>query len=476
MGRLRLATLDLGRSVSWTLALIGFIVGARTITDNSFLTHLATGRLILAERAVPSVDPYSYLAGGRAWTVQSWLVSVVYAGLDDTLGGWSIRILNGLVGVAIALGLWRLVAPAGQLVVRVALVSLAVLTGTYLWPPRPLLFGLLAMVLVLQVVQGLRPQWWLLPVFWLWVNSHGSFVLGLVMMGTVSLGAAIDQRRWPSAEARMMGLATLGCLLGALNPVGWRLLWFPVQLLGRRQALDRVSEWKAPTFHSVPEQLFLVLLVLIVLGASRRCRWRELLPALTFFVSGLLAIRNLGLASVVIVVFVAPALEGLVGQLDGTSQSPAARLLGVTAGFGLVMAIMAVTWSPTVELDAYPEDEVDWLEARSLIADETVVVAQRDFVGNYLTLRYGPRARVFMDDRFDFYPLDVIADHNALVLGGDMAEVLQRRHFDVVLWEADSPLYRWLEADPSWDIVRQDDAWFVACRVASSAYERCSSV
>ena len=91
---------DLATSISWLLALVGFVVGARTITDNSFLTHLATGQLIIAGWSVPTVDPYAYSAAGAPWTVQSWLASLVYAGLDATAGGWAIRLLHGLVGAA----------------------------------------------------------------------------------------------------------------------------------------------------------------------------------------------------------------------------------------------------------------------------------------------------------------------------------------------------------------------------------------
>jgi hypothetical protein len=467
---------ELARSVGWMLALIGFVVGARTIADNSFLTHLATGQLIAEGGRVPTVDPYSLVARGEPWTVQSWLVSVLYAWLDANLGGWAIRLVNGGLGLGITLGLWRLVAPARQLVVRTGLVSLAVLTGTYLWPPRPLLFGLAALVLTLQVVQGLRPAWWLVPVFWFWVNCHGSFVLGLVLIGSVAAGAAIDRRQpLPRPELRLAALAVVGCLAGAVNPLGWRLLWFPVHLMGRGEALDRVAEWRAPTFRSVPEQLFASLLVLVVVAAARGGRWRALVPALAFFASGLLAVRNLGVASLVVVTMVAPSLAGLVGRLDGAVRSRLSRVVGAAAGAGLAAAVALVVLGAPVDLAGYPRDQVDWLEARSLVASDGVVLAQRETVGNYLTLRYGPEARVFMDDRFDFHPPDVIADHNALVMGGDMAGVLDRRRVDVVLWATGSPLERWLARDPAWDVVQRDHDWFIACRRTSAVYSRCVS-
>jgi hypothetical protein len=466
---------DLSRAIGRVLALLGFVIGARVIVDNSFLTHLATGRLILERGAVPTADPYSALASGLPWTVQSWLVSVIYAWLDATAGGWSIRVFHGALGAGITLGLWQLVAPSRQLVTRVWLTGLTLLTGTALWAPRPLLVGLAAAVVTLQVVQAMRPRWWLVPLFALWVNCHGSFALGLALLAAVAVGAAVDRRRWPRAEIGLGLRAALGCGLGALNPQGWRLLWFPVELLRRGDALRHVAEWRAPDFRSVPEQLFLALLALIVVAASRRCPWRQLVPGLVFFASGLLAVRNLGMASLVIVALMAPSLAGLGGRIDGAGPSRISRPLAAAAAVGFLVVSLVVALEPAIELSDYPVAEVDWLDTRSLVATEGVSLGHREVVGNYLTLRYGEQARVFMDDRFDFYPLDVITDHNELVLGGDLDGVLSRRGFDVVLWSAESPLGRWLEHDEGWDVVHHDGNWLIACRRSSPVYGRCRS-
>ncbi|MGF1599958.1 MAG: hypothetical protein ACFCVK_24120 [Acidimicrobiales bacterium] len=463
----------LATGVAAVLVLTGFIVGARPIADNSFLTHLATGRLIIESGSVPVADPYSALAAGEPWTVQSWLVSALYAVLDGTLGGWSIRVVHGLAGAAVVAGTWRLVAPARQLVTRAALTGLVLLVGTFLWSPRPLMLGLVAMVLCLQVVQGIRPRWWLVPLFWVWVNAHGSFVLGLAVVGAVVVGSAIDQRRLPRDELRTAATAVVGCAVAALNPVGWRLLWFPFQLMGRSETLDRVAEWASPSFRAPVEQLWLLLLPLVVLAARRGAGWRSLLPAIVFVVAGLLAVRNLGLASIVIVGLAGPALAGVVGTLDGSIRGLVPRALVAVAAVGAVLATATVATASPIDLDDYPIDEIDWLEERGLVADPDVLVAQRDFVGNLLTLRYGTEARVFMDDRFDFHPRAVIADHNTLLAAGDFDEIVARNGFDVLLWERGGALERWVEDRSAWVIVTGSDDWFVACRTTSPVADRC---
>ena len=179
----------LGNSLGVLVALFGLVVGARTLVDNSFLTHLATGELILDSGRVPSVDPYSRTAAGQPWTVQSWLASVLYAALNRLAGPVAIRLMHGLVGAAVAVGLWRLVAPAREPLARLGLVLLPVALGVGFWSPRPLMFGLLAMVVLLSVVQTNRAPWILIPLMWLWANSHGSFPLAFVLLGAVIAGS-----------------------------------------------------------------------------------------------------------------------------------------------------------------------------------------------------------------------------------------------------------------------------------------------
>ncbi len=62
---------SLERAIGWVLVSLGFLIGSRAISDNSFFTHLSTGNLILDERSVPTTDVFSFTAAGEPWTVQS---------------------------------------------------------------------------------------------------------------------------------------------------------------------------------------------------------------------------------------------------------------------------------------------------------------------------------------------------------------------------------------------------------------------
>ena len=470
---------DLAFAVGGVMALLGFLVGARPLADNSFLTHLATGRLILDTGAVPTVDSYSLVSAGEPWTVQSWLVSLIYGLLEAGPGLWAIRILHGTLGLAVVAGVWRLTASARSLVLRAALTGSVLVIGTFLWSPRPLLVALVGFVVVLLVLEGRLHPGWLLPVFWVWVNSHGTFVLGAGLVAVHTMGRIIDCRLdghrpgFSGKEVRVVVWTAVGVVSGALGPLGPRLLWFPVALMGRNEALHNVAEWRSPSFRSPVEVLFLLLLPVLVVAAGRGAPWRALLPSILFFAAGLMAVRNLGISSIVIVGLLAPWLDAWPGSLDGREQGLVARAVMAVGVFGLVVVVLATALQPALRLDSYPVDEVDWLLERDLVADPGVRLAQRDYVGNYLHLRFGEDARVFMDDRFDFHPLESVADHAALLSGGDIEEIIERRRFDVILWESGSALHRWLSDRSDWTIVRVDDEWLIACRVGSAVAARC---
>ncbi len=454
----------LERSIGWLLATVGFLIGSRTITDNSFFTHLATGNLVLDSGSVPTADVFSYTATGEPWTIQSWLATIWYRGLYEMAGLGAVRIANGLLIAALVGSLWRLTRGSKTLLPRVGLVGLALTVGTLMWSPRPLVFGLLGLAFVIEIVENdRRPLWLLIPTMWLWVNTHGSFPLAFVYLGAAGLGHLIDAKRFRRRDLQAAGWLTGATLLGALNPLGFRLLVFPFELLSRQEALADVAEWRPPDFDRPSEWAFVMLAFALLASAKLGAKWRHLLPAFGFFVTGLLAVRNINPAIVVLVAGAAPGLGAIPGTLDGRARGLAGRAVAVTslAVFGLVAVFAVIT--PGIDYEKYPVLEVDWLEERGLVAQDDINLVHRDITGNYLELRFGQRARVFIDDRYDMYPQAVIDDHADLYFGGEFTEILDRYDADVVLWEASGRFADWIREDDSgWNVEFESEDWIVA--------------
>lgn len=455
---------SLERAIGWLLVAIGFLIGSRVISDNSFFTHLTTGNVILDSRSVPTADVFSFTAAGDPWTVQSWFASVWYRAIYEITGLGGLRVANGLLVAVLVSALWRLSARATMLLPRVLLLGATLTIGAMMWAPRPLVFGLLCFALAVEVVENpKRPLWLFIPIMWLWVNTHGSFPLMFLFIGAVGVGQLIDDRKFHRRDVEAGLWLIAGTLIGAINPVGFKLLTFPFELLSKREALEDVVEWMPPKWDRPSEWAFLVLAA-AVLGAWKcGAQWRHLLPAIGFFITGAMAVRNINPAAVVMVACAAPALSALPGTLDGRASSLASRGVAVMSGTLLALFAVFAFLTPGIDYSSYPVLEVDWLEEQGLVAQPDVNLVHRDTTGNYLELRFGDDARVFMDDRYDMYPIEVIDDHAELYFGGDFAGILDRYDADAVLWEAEGDFADWLRSnDSSWTVTMDGDDWIVA--------------
>lgn len=456
--RRRGATAGLG--VGLVVVAVGFYLGSRPMHDNSFLTHLATGRLIVDTGGIPRHDPYSFTAPGHAWTVQSWLPSLLY-GLADRVGDHALLALHGVVAAALALALWRLAAPATGLVARLAAVSPALMAGAALWAERPFMVGLVCLAVTAWALEDERVSpAWLVPVGWVWVNSHGSFPYGLGLLLVAWVGRRLDGR--PTARVRRLaGWAAAGLALGALNPLGPRLLAFPLTALERREQFRSIVEWASPSFADPGPAVTLAGLLAALVLLVRRPSWERGLVVAAFTALACLAQRNLAVAGVVMVPALAHGLSGW-GRLQPGAGGRVGRLTTAAGLAAVVLVVANAATGPAWRLDAYPVAELAWMRARGLLAGR---VATQDFVGNYRTLAEGPAGEVFIDDRYDMYPRRVADDYTALLRGRSSWErVLDRWRIDAVLWERDAPLATLLAASGDWRVVHRTKGWVVAVR------------
>lgn len=443
------------------VVMIGAYIGAASLGDNSFFTHLATGRYIL-EHGFPSHDVYSFTAPGERWVVQSWLVSVVYGALDRAVGLVGIRAFSAVLAGAVAGIMWTLTRPAKGLVARLAICVAGLTLGATMWAPRPLMVGLVLLGITLLVAEGRIPAPVLLPVFWLWVNSHGSFPLGFVALACFALGRRLDGERRPP-EVRGLLWAGGGILLGAVNPLGPVLLTFPVSLLKRQDSLSAVVEWQSPSFSQVYARAFLVLVLFAIAALVRRPSWRAAVPFAVFLAAGLIATRNLPVAMLVMTPGIARGAEGL-GGLTGEVRSRVTALLAVVVILIGGLAVAVRLGEADLDLRDYPVDAVAWLDQNGLLGPDTRR-ATSDVTGNYLELLLGDRAQVFSDDRVDMYPPEVVADELTLLHAEPgWRSVLDRWDIDVVLWQRGAAIDEFLAADPGWRLAYADQGWVIYVR------------
>lgn len=478
--------------------LVGLALGAKPISDNSTLVHLRTGVDIVAGLGIPRVDPYSATAAGSEWIVQSWLPAVAYGvaqKLDDA--GRILLVFNGVLTALLALLVHRLARAGSPLRTLGAALTAVAISGPW-WTPRPLLVGLACLALMILVVEsppapearfsGRRP-WLLLPIAWVWVNSHGSFPLGALWLLATAIGCAFDERRLVTDRFRAGLWFAGGLVLACVNPLGPKLLLFPLVVGDRREVFRFIIEWKSANFQSDRGLVAAVAVgIAVVVLSRRRIPWRAALPAGLFLLLGLLAQRNLAPAGIAM----APALglalavrpdeagearhvaddpderddPGDPAEASGTgAHAPARRdrVLAVVMAVAAVVLVANAISNGALNLKAYPTEVMAEAERLGAFGPDKLV-AMQDTAGCYRILRRGRAARVFIDDRYDMYPVAVSLDYKALLDANQKAfEVLDRRRVDSVLWQRSLPLVAALQ-ERGWRETAGDKTWVLLQR------------
>jgi hypothetical protein len=439
------------------------LIGLGPLNDNSFLTHLATGRIMWDTHHIPHSDPYTFTAPGKAWVVQSWLASLFYGAADKWWGPPGVLLLVGLSAAAVGALVWTLTRPAGSLVGRLLILVPVIIVGTDGgWVERPLLFGLMAMGVLLLAAEGRVDPRWLVPVMWVWVNTHGSFPLGLVALGLLALGRKLDNES-PATELRALKWASIGTVVAGINPLGPRLLLFPIELLSRQSVLANVIEWQAPKFTHIGQRAFLAEVVLAIVLVARRPSWRIVLPLAVFTAAALLGARNTVVASMIFIPGLARCMTDLgamtlTGDVRRQIFRPVAAALAVVA----LLAMIVAAQGPVYSYNGYPVAAVTWAQRNGLLGADSRVVS-RDFVGNYLEGRTGTSVPVFLDDRYDMFPAKVVDDFLTLNDGhADWEVVLEDYRASAVLWPANEVLSQLLAISPRWRVVYSDQEFVIA--------------
>lgn len=471
-----------GGSLAAVMALVGgaaALVAARPLADNSFLTHLATGRLIL-DRGVPTENPFLFT--GTSFPVPSWWWSILLGLADDLGGAATIRLLTALVAGLVGASLVRLTRPgvdelerrpdvSTSLLSAVVPAVLALVCVMLFLSGRPHVAGYLLLALALVVWNEHRSPWWLVAIFACWVNVHGSWLFGIAVLVLLGVARAIDDRRVRARDGWNVLAAVGGAVLGgALYPTAFEIVLLPTRQFGdpvEREALESYQEWSRVPFDQPILYALLALGGVALFGAVKARRWATAGAVVALVLMGWSGSRLVPIAAVSLVPFAAIAMRDV-----GTLGLPSGRAARAALATGMVLCVATVLFSFSSEpydLDKYPVAAVDWLEQRDLVADDARVVSH-DYVGNYLEWRFGDRANAYVDDRPD---AETLLQYQQLLLAEDgWRDELDEIDAPVVLWSADGELADELAEDPDWvDAVELDD-YRIFCR--SDIADRCS--
>ncbi|MHB8875076.1 MAG: hypothetical protein ACYC8T_15430 [Myxococcaceae bacterium] len=402
------------------------------IGDYDIWYHLRAGELFLAHGPLGQLEPFSFTAPTEPMSVQSWLAAVLFHLVHRVSGAGGLVAFNAAV-VAATFTLVFLTArlfarEPGDTLLAVLVLTLAAFAVRFRMSVRPHVLEYLLLAATLLVLHRYRHRGkgplWLLPILQLvWVNVHGSHVLGLALPA-IFLAAELLLRvpglPWRPIErsavplplfARPLGLVVAANLLATLlNPSGHRALLFPFLVAGQTTYMQNINEWQPLRLDLLVGYgarytwAFTALVGLWLVGTAVRRRRLDPLDLLLFSFFGLLALKGVRL----IPEFALATAPAIVRNL----AEPARRLAAPRPRAGALLALAVVALAvPGWLLDGnyafglgkkdhiFPDDAVRFVEEAKVQGN-----AFNSFgFGDYLVWRT-PDRKVFIHGRNEVFP------------------------------------------------------------------------
>lgn len=455
----------------------------------------AAGRQMLRSGQLPVQNMFSFVEPSRAWVMHEWLFAVPYAVGLEKLGP---RFFSAL-GAVSALATCALILRATVLSSRYSLVGLAsavlalgIFCG-HVGSSRPTSVALLFPLLMQRCLSarnfGQRHIAAVALLQLVWVNAHGSFPLGLMMLGA-SWTFATEQRRLRGVAMVAAGLATL------CTPYGislYRLVFDYAR--GSAGAMSVMQQfvyefapvWKPPFHVVVPWEALVGLapLAWVALQALRRPEHRgQGALVCVLIVQGLLHARHVRLAGTLAICMLLPVIDELFERSARGSQRfeihrrPAVLAALLLSSIGALGCWLA--WSSRrgdFEWVAPQSGGQSFKRLASMLPDGAHAYTLFQTSGELIWLGYLRDVRVFYDSRNDCYsPAHQYRAFNLLNESSERIEdIFQQTNTNYALvptaayvaqsgefnatWKKQGRVAEVLSASPAWKQVQTDGGW-----------------
>lgn len=462
-----------------TLLLL-FLMASRSPVDSDLWWHLQSGRVMVETGRPLLTDIFSYTREGQVWVNHSWLSEVLLFGLFRVAGWTGISTLMGLMAVLLGAFLWKLIS--GGVFIRSGFILLAGVCSAPLMTPRPQFFSLVFLAILMWLVDRWfrlngKQIWFTVPLFILWSNLHGGYMLGILFLLASSAGFLLDafspdemDRRGKLGQAGILAAASItGYVAAGINPNGFRMWLIPFQTVGVDVLRQLIQEWASPDFHSIetwPFAFYLIFLLFCLAIKNKRIPLWKVVPALLFILLGLYARRNMAVAVIISLPILVDAWNDL-GKKDfflsfipsgvvrwyanyrstysqEFSESKKRRINLIFAGllgmacFFKVAAVTHPVLMSAFEQKYFPE------KAFHFVNEHPDPIRGRLFNsynwGGYLTWK-DPGIKVFVDGRTDLFGDEILDEWITITQAGKGWEnLLQKWHVTRVMIEPTRPL------------------------------------
>jgi hypothetical protein len=376
------------------------------IHDPDTYWHVEAGRLLFRTWDFVTPDPWG-AAASLPWIRNQWLPQLAMSGMVDRFGLAGLAWLHAAAAATVVLAVWWTCRRRASMLLSALITAIALIGMLGSLSPRPQLvtFALTAVFVDawLRTAADGRPRWWLVPVAWVWAGSHGMWFLGGVIGLVVLAGMALDGTHPRKALGRAGLVAVLSLVVGAITPVGPRLLASPFQV---SDVTSYIQEWQ-PVGLTNPSLLAVLLLAAVPVIAGLRSRtrmpWHTLLLLGLALTLALLYARTIAIAAVIVAPLAAQTVRGVLPRERVTRQEGV-----VTATLAALSLVVAGSLAPgrASQPGSGPND----LSPAIAALPSGTILCNEQIDGGWLIYEH-PNVRVTMDTRVEIYSVEHIESH-----------------------------------------------------------------
>jgi hypothetical protein len=425
-----------------------FILAACMNVSSDTWWLLRSGQETVASGRVVTSDSFSWTIRGAYWPNHEWLTQVLFYGLY-ALGGEALLI--GFCAVLVTLtwfGVYRLCEGPPRL--RIPVILLGVVSNASGWSVRPQILTMALFVAVLLLLPHARWHWLYIPLFLCWVNLHAGFATGGALLAIAVAVTLVRDRR---VGLRLLAIAIISALVTLINPHGIDIWRFTLNSLDR-STYQYIDEWRPHSLADPASYPFFGLIAIFGWSIWRTIRqprtvqqWVLVIAAGAFMVIGLRSMRQSVFFDLLAVPAITQAFR-LRSPLAAVSRFQGALNLAI---LGIVLLGGAALVNQV------------WSQRKPVLSPE-IIAAVRGCDGPLFNtydiggelIWFVPEKPVFIDNRFDPYPIELFIAAALAEESGDYQALFTRYGVRCALVPVGQRIYPALLGDGWSEIVRTE--------------------
>jgi len=455
-------------------------------SDGDLPRHLLVGKLIRVNHEIHLTDIFSFRTVGYASIPHEWLSQVILSNFNDALGLGGVVFFTALIVTAVwAIIFYETLKRSNSLFIALIMTGLGLGASLIHVLPRPHLFSYLftaLWIIVLEQIQnGKTQRWWLLPLLMLvWVNLHGMFVLGNVLLAIYLAGDWFENpsKVWFTAAKTkaMLVSGTLSFLATFFSPSGFKIWEAIVSLGGNAYIKSRIPEYQSPNFHMAETWPFILILLLCIISFARSAQkvpWISVFLVTSFAGIALYSSRMMPFFALVAVPIVAGSISKWLRQdfpnnrfwaveknINSINQSSngwvwiLAIVIAVTLLLKSNIAIDPENKGNAFDPQFFPVEAVSWLENHP---QDGHMFNEFDW-GGYILLRTWPDYPIFMDGHTHIYGEVLTREYEQVItMSQGWEDIFEKYQIEwAIIKSNEERLIEALQNELGWKIIYED--------------------